>query len=160
MGNSKGSADSVVGDGPIWTEFFLCPNDDPVLVSTVNMLSIAGALTVSVNFTQVLQWSFPVGQNDPYAVVTVHVHGVSGRVMQRVVQYPRSNRHREDMKKFLEDLRLLRAKPEQKEGKKDGRGSKQSDAAKEVPGGKAGVPSGDNEGGDGPGEAEVPANDQ
>lgn len=157
MGNSKGSADSVVGDGQILTELYLAPADEPVLVATVNMPSVAGASMVSIVYTPRIRWAFLFARDDPYATVTLTIDGVSGETVQTITQYPRNNRHREDMKKFLEELALLRAKSEKKEDKKDGRRSKQSNTTEKVPGGDSGVLNRDNEGGDGPGEAEVPA---
>ncbi len=153
MGNARGSADSVVGEGQIRTEFFISPNDVPILIATINMPSVAGVSLVNIVYTPKVRWGFLFARDDPYAIVSLTVDGVSGETVQTITQYPRNNRSREDMKKFLEDLTLLRKEPEKKkEGKKDGRGSKQSDAAQEVPGGDSGVPGGDNEGGDGPRE--------
>ena len=114
MGKSKGFADSIVGDGPIRTEFFLCPTDVPELVATVNMPSIPGSSSVSIAWSPRVLWAFVLERNDPHVVVALTVDGISGKVMQRVTQYPRSNRHREDMKKFMEDLTLLRKEPKKK----------------------------------------------
>ncbi len=160
MGNSRGSADSVIGDGPIWTEFFLAPRDEPVLIATVNMPSAPGAASISVVWTPKVQWAFVLERNDPHVAIALTVDGVSGKTTQRLTQFPRNNRHREAMIQFVADLEALRAPREKKEGKKDGSGPKQSDTTEEVPGGDSRVSGGDNEGRDRPGEATVPANDQ
>ena len=163
MGNPRGSADSVIGEGPIRTEFFLCPADSPVLVATVNMPSAPGAELISLVWTSAVRWAFVLERNDPHVSVTLTVDGLSGETVQSITQYPRNNRHREDMKKFMEELQLLRTprKSKAKEGTKaDGNGPKQSDTEKKVPRSDSGVPSGDDEGGNGSGEAEIPSVDQ